>query len=394
VTATAPLWTGLVEGLAEQGVLSQQWRATFLAVPRELFIPEVIWRYAGDELVPLRRGDEPQEWLRRAYGPRYVVTQVDDGSPAGPEGRGRVATSSASRPDIVALMLEAGHVEPGMRVLEIGTGTGYTAALLAEHLGARNVTSIEIDPDLAARARAALERAGYREVTVIIGDGARGYPGGAPFDRVLSTVAAPQVPYAWVAQARRGGLVITPWGSAYKPAGLLSLTVGPEGAATGGLVNTTISFMELRDQRIPRAAITDLVRETDTPERSHTDLHASHLCNDDDALFAIAIQVPGCHWEHEHTTGDDDRWCVWFLDATTRSWARFDYQPDTRRWPIPQFGPRRLFDEVAAAYHRWDHAGRPPVARWRFTVTPDGQRVELADDAPGGKAGASRRPPD
>jgi protein-L-isoaspartate O-methyltransferase len=56
-----------------------------------------------------------------------VVTQVDDGAPVGPEGRGRVATSSASRPDIVAAMLEAGRVEPGMRVLEIGTGTGYTA---------------------------------------------------------------------------------------------------------------------------------------------------------------------------------------------------------------------------------------------------------------------------
>jgi protein-L-isoaspartate O-methyltransferase len=137
VTRTArPLWAELVEGLAAAGVLAEQWRAAFLAVPREVFIPEVIWRYAGDDLVPLRRCDAPQEWLRRAYGPRYVVTQVDDGTPAGPEERGRRATSSASRPDIVALMLNAGHLEPGMRVLEIGTGTGYTAALLAERLGA------------------------------------------------------------------------------------------------------------------------------------------------------------------------------------------------------------------------------------------------------------------
>lgn len=73
-----------------------------------------------------------------SLGPRYVVTQVDDGIPAGPDGRGRVATSSASRPDIVALMLAAGHVEPGMRVLEIGTGTGYTAAMLAT--GSANAT--------------------------------------------------------------------------------------------------------------------------------------------------------------------------------------------------------------------------------------------------------------
>lgn len=104
MTTVPPVWVELVEGLAEQGVLSPRWRAAFLAVPREVFIPEVIWRYAGDDLVPLRRSEEPAEWLHRAYGPRYVVTQVDDGSPAGPGGRGQVATSSASRPDIVALL--------------------------------------------------------------------------------------------------------------------------------------------------------------------------------------------------------------------------------------------------------------------------------------------------
>jgi protein-L-isoaspartate(D-aspartate) O-methyltransferase len=376
VINTAPaLWSELVDDLAEQGVLGEPWRAAFLAVPREVFIPEVIWRYAGDDLVPLRRDDEPAEWLARAYGPRYVITQVDDGAPAGPNGRGRVPTSSASRPDIVATMLAAGNLERGMRVLEIGTGTGYTAALLAHYLGARNVTSIEVDPDLAARARAALERAGYREVTVITGDGARGDPDRAPFDRVLSTVAAPRVPYAWVAQTRPGGLVVTPWGSAYKPAGLLSLTVNDDGTATGGLVNTTISFMPLRDQRITRAVVADLARDADTPDVGDTDLHASDVCNDD-APFAIAIEVPGCHWEYETDT-DDDGWCVWFLDPGTRSWARFDYQPGTRRWPVHQSGPRRLFDEVAAAYHRWDHAGRPQASRWRFTITPDGQRAEL-----------------
>ncbi|MGH3857908.1 MAG: methyltransferase domain-containing protein, partial [Pseudonocardiaceae bacterium] len=257
-TTAAPSLAGLVEGLASEGALPESWRTAFLAVPREVFIPEVIWRDAGDDLVPLRRCDEPAEWLRRAYGPHYVVTQVDDGSPAGPEGRGRIATSSASRPDIVALMLQAGRVEPGMRVLEIGTGTGYTAALLAERLGAGNVTTIEVDPELAERARAALATAGYGAVTVLTGDGAQGYPEGAPFDRVLSTVAAPQVPYAWVTQTRPGGLVVTPWNSAYKPAGLLSLTVGPDGTATGGLVNTTISFMPLRDQRIARPAGADV----------------------------------------------------------------------------------------------------------------------------------------
>ncbi|MGH3696411.1 MAG: methyltransferase domain-containing protein [Pseudonocardiaceae bacterium] len=378
MTTTAPSsWVELVEDLATEGVLSEPWRTAFLAVPREVFIPEVIWRDAGDYMAPLHRSEDPQEWLRRAYGARYVVTQVDDGAPVGPEGQGRMATSSASRPDIVALMLAAGQLEPGMRVLEIGTGTGYTAALLAHYLGGHNVTTIEIDPVLAAQARTALSSAGYGEVAVITGDGALGHLTGAPFDRVLSTVAAHRVPYAWVAQTRPGGLVVTPWGSAYEPVGLLSLTVGADGTAAGGLVNTTISFMELRDQRFARPEITEVVRGADTPEVSGTDLHAADIGNGDDAPFAIALHVPDCHKEYVPATDDDDHWCVWFLDAGTRSWARFDYQPQTQRWPVHQFGPRRLWDEISAAYHQWESAGQPLATDWRFTVTPREQRVEL-----------------
>ncbi|MGH3935612.1 MAG: hypothetical protein ACRDS1_11665, partial [Pseudonocardiaceae bacterium] len=75
---------------------------------------------------------------------------------------------------------------------------------------------------------------------------------------------------------------------------------------------------------------------------------------------------------------DDDRWCVWFLDPDSRSWARFDYHPETRRWPVHQFGPRRLWDEATAAYRQWDQAGRPAVEHWQFTITPHGQHVQLA----------------
>ncbi|MGH8918047.1 MAG: protein-L-isoaspartate O-methyltransferase family protein, partial [Actinomycetes bacterium] len=79
-------------------------------------------------------------------------------------------------------VLTALQVAPGMRVLEIGTGTGYNAALLAHQLGAAHVVSVEIDPVVAEHARHALAATGYRAVSVITGDGAEGYPPGAPYD--------------------------------------------------------------------------------------------------------------------------------------------------------------------------------------------------------------------
>lgn len=183
----------LADELTASGTLTDDWRAAFLSVPRHAFIPEVIWREDGKTLVPLLRTDDPQGWLELAYGHHFVITQVDDGSPHGPGLLGREISSSASRPDVVALMLAALGAEPGMTVCEIGTGTGYNAALLAARLGADNVTTIEVDPELAARARRSLTAAGH-EVTVVTGDGAAGYPPRAPYDRTIATAAVQHVP--------------------------------------------------------------------------------------------------------------------------------------------------------------------------------------------------------
>jgi protein-L-isoaspartate O-methyltransferase len=93
-----------------------------------------VWRQDRDadsdcDLVPLRRCEDPRRWLERAYANASVTTQVDDGHPIGEAGCGFEVTSSASMPAVVAQMLAALEAEPGMRVLEIGTGTGYNAAL-------------------------------------------------------------------------------------------------------------------------------------------------------------------------------------------------------------------------------------------------------------------------
>jgi len=117
-----------------------------------------------------------------------------------------------SQPYIVALMTELAAIKPGDRVLEIGTGSGYQAAVLAE-LGA-DVYSIEIVEPLATRARETLRRLGYDRVQVRHGDGYRGWPQAAPFAAIVVTAAPPAVPSALVEQLAQGGRLVIPVGSA------------------------------------------------------------------------------------------------------------------------------------------------------------------------------------
>lgn len=115
-----------------------------------------------------------------------------------------------SQPFIVALMTELLDLVPGDRVLEVGTGSGYQAAILAELV--RHVYTIEVIPELAPRAHDALAHEGYTNIDGRCGDGAAGWPEHAPFDAIIVTAAAPGIPPALVEQLRPGGRMILPLG--------------------------------------------------------------------------------------------------------------------------------------------------------------------------------------
>lgn len=140
----------------------------------------------------------PERYRSRAY----------DDSPL-PIGHGQ----TISQPYIVAFMTEQLHPQPGEKVLEVGTGSGYQAAVLAE-FGAK-VYTIEIVEELAGRAKADLNRLGYTNVHVRAGDGYRGWPEEAPFDAVIVTCAPENVPQPLIEQLKDGGRMIIPVGSRY-----------------------------------------------------------------------------------------------------------------------------------------------------------------------------------
>jgi protein-L-isoaspartate(D-aspartate) O-methyltransferase len=147
--------------------------------------------------------------MRRVERHRFVPERLRDHAhddrplPIGHE-------QTISQPYIVALMTEEARVKPGARVLEIGTGSGYQAAVLSVLAG--QVYSIEIVEPLAREAAARLETLGYRNVTVRAGDGYRGWPERAPFDAILVTAAPPEIPQPLLDQLAVGGRLVAPVG--------------------------------------------------------------------------------------------------------------------------------------------------------------------------------------
>ena len=368
--------------LAQWETAWRPWLSALAAVPRHCYLPDTVWiDNAGDgpALLPLDRAADPDRWLELAYCDEAVVTQVDDGHPVGPGLAGRTPTSSVSSPIIVAVMLAALEAQPGQRVCEIGTGTGYNAALLAERLGVHQVTSIEVDPEVATQARAALSDTGYGDVAAITADGALGYPPGAPYDRIIATAAVHRIPYQWVEQTRPGGRVLLPWVSSYTGA-LVALTVDAHGGASGSIVGES-SFMPLREQRERRGSVSSVVGvEENRGELSITHLHPHWVCADQGARFAIGQRVPACqwrYWPYEERSGGG---VLWLLDFESRSWAKLTHTTQDAsddEFLVHQYGPRRLWGEVEAAHQWWVNHGKPGVDCWRFTVTPDSHKVEL-----------------
>ncbi|WP_329460333.1 methyltransferase domain-containing protein [Streptomyces sp. NBC_01497] len=309
----------MVRDMAAMGALPDPaWRAAFEAVPRHLFVPYYYVEGSGGSR-RLWSGDPDQEnrwrWLSGAYADTALGTRMRDGR----------LISSSSQPSLMAGMLAELDVRDGHRVLEIGAGTGYNAALLAHRLGDDLVTTVDLDPEITESARVHLRAAGRRPA-VFTGDGARGVPERAPFDRIIATCALPSVPRAWVEQSAPDGRIVAPLAT-----GLISLRVTDTAGgrlAQGTFLPTSAFFVALRGAPVLGEDLAE--RAAELPR---------HVLANDSFRFLLALSAQSLDpqeayglWRHAHRPGRE-RYGVTVTDAGQWAWLDDPHGRDV--WPLP-----------------------------------------------------------
>jgi protein-L-isoaspartate(D-aspartate) O-methyltransferase len=310
--------------------------AALHAVPRHVFVPGIP--------------------LTRAYANDVVLTK------RGPQD---APISAASQPSIVALMLEQLGVGLGHNILEIGAGTGYNAALLAHLTGPEgHVTTIDVDADLVWKARAALHQAGYPDVSVVQRDGALGYPDRAPYDRVIATVGAWDLPLAWLDQLGPAGRLVVPLrirGSITRSIAFERDDSWPDIPRWRGVSSEMCSFMPLRDGVADDPArLVPLAPDNTVGIAAHQDQSI-----DDRALRGVLSRPGTAKWTGVTLAEGASQWLFLWLactlrNAVSRMSARQEAIDAGVVRPMPTWGTVATSDARSLAYLTFrEHEGWP-----------------------------------
>ncbi|MGH3516061.1 MAG: methyltransferase domain-containing protein [Haloechinothrix sp.] len=333
--------------------------------------------------------EQRAEWLSMVYADESLVTQhkphaagytLPNGEPV------HVPTSSSTMPSLMARMLEALDLRDGQRVLEIGTGTGYNAALLSYRLGASQVVSIDIDPDLVETARVRLATLGHWP-TVLTGDGTAELREHSPYDRIIATAAVADIPLAWIEQLTPGGKILANVRGDLAGGTLCLLTKdATDDEVIGPVLPIGGHFMWARpDANDPHHSHEHVVPPERTgSSRTATRIDATDLVDDEAFRFLLQLHLHGAQQFYRsrafdpHTRDERDAVIVAAGDGS-RAVAFTEPEPDgTRR--VIQTGPQRLWNAVETAVHDWHDLNHPDPGRFGIVANRTTQFVWLDSD--------------
>lgn len=340
---------------------SPRWIEAFAQVPREHFVPRFAAPQQGGQLVDHDLADP--DALAVVYSNAPLITQRDAvGAP----------TSSSTQPSLMATMLEHLDARPGHRVLEIGTGTGYNAALLCHALGSDAVTSIDLDGTVAESAEQRLRELGCTP-RIAVAEAQVGAPEHAPFDRVIGTCGFTRVPKAWLGQLAEDGVVVLALGCGLVvlrggPGGLRGPVVGP----AGFMSRSSVDEVALT----PRDLLTT-VQALPPADRSERGMDRSVFHDPDFSLLRM-LCLPTTH---AVLRDEEDGSTTYFLHDPARGVStRAHVLGDTAQ--VSTRGGDDLWAELLAVQDRWREHGCPELTRFGVSVHADGSH-DLWLDEPG-----------
>jgi protein-L-isoaspartate O-methyltransferase len=368
-------WTEAARKLAAQVTSSApEWHDAVACTPRHELVP-VWWSRIRNSPTfewELVAPDVNDPWAS-TYSDETLVTRVGamHADLAGPEDHAFGApTSSSTLPGLIVRMLHLLNPEPGQQVLDIGTGSGYSAALLAHRLGDDLVTSIDVDAYLVKTARDRLEGFGRRP-RMVVADATGELPEGE-YDRMIATVSVRPVPRSWLAALRPGGRIVT---TIAQTSLLVSAELERGLVARGSVQADPASFMRTRSgANYPARLDTVYADARDADGDEVRDLRGPVPNLWADWELRALYELDSADIENRSATDEDGKEIVWLL-AGDGSWAR----AEDATGKVHQSGARRLWDDLERVRAKWEEAGRFALHDLTVEFTPETTSVTSPD---------------